>query len=106
MQVARSIPAITPRTALAAQAAIIALAIAVAEFAPRPGIATLYLPLAPARHHPALDWAIAHGSYVMGTGPAGGLILGGAQPGFAFRAAGEGALAVAVPSFLCRQSES
>jgi hypothetical protein len=99
-------PHITPRGALAAQAAIIAMAIAVAEFTPRPGLATLYLPLAPARQHPALEAALAQGSYIMGTGPAGGLILGGAQPGLVLQAAREGALAVAVPSFLCRQPDS
>ena len=98
--------ALTPRRALAAQAAIIALAIGIAEFAPRQGLATLYLPLAPTSRHSALDWALRHGSYVIGTGPVGGLLLGGAPPELALRAAREGALAIAVPSFLCRQTES
>jgi hypothetical protein len=88
------------------QAAIIAFVVAVAAIAPRPGLATLYLPLLPASHRPALGWALAHGGYVMGAGPAGGLILGGAQADLMLRAPGEGALALAVPSSLCRQPES
>ena len=100
------LPLPLPRTALAAQAAILAAVIAVAAFAPRPGLATFYLPLVPAHHHPALDWALAHGAYVMGTGPAGGLILGGTPPELALRSVREGTLAIAVPSFLCRQTES
>jgi hypothetical protein len=95
-----------PRRTLAAQSAILTLVIAACAFAPRAGQAAIYLPLAPVRHPQALDWALAHGASVMGSGPAGGLILGQTPPGLMLRAAAEGTLVLAVPSFLCRQPES
>jgi hypothetical protein len=79
-------------------------ALLVADLAPRPGLATLYLPLVPAARRPALNWALGHGGYVIGAGPAGGLILGGIRADLTLRAAREGALALAIPSALCRQS--
>jgi len=42
----------------------------------------------------------------MGTGPAGVLIIDHAPPGLAMRAAANGALLIAVPTYLCRQQES
>lgn len=99
-----------PRTAshyaFVAQSAIVAGVIAIAAFAPRAGQPAIYLELLPSRHHPALDWALANGAYVIGTGPAGGLVLARTPPDLALRAAREGALAFAVPAFMCIQPES
>ena len=106
MPLASPLPAPTPRRALAVQCIILAAVVAASAFAPRAGQAAVYLPLFPASQHPALDWALAHGAYVMGTGPAGGLILGHAPSGLTLRAAHDGTLVLAVPSFLCRQAES
>ncbi|MBX9885716.1 MAG: hypothetical protein K2X68_12175 [Novosphingobium sp.] len=91
-----------PRLALAAHCAVLAVVVALAELAPRPGLAALYLPLVPARHHAALDWALARGAALNGTGPLGGLVLTAPPPGLGLRALREGALAIAIPSFLCQ----
>ncbi len=95
----------TPRLALAAQCGVLALVIALAEFAPRPGLAALYLPLG-SNHHAALDWALAHGGAIGGAGPFGGLILNTPPPGLGLRALSDGALALAIPSFLCQPPEN
>lgn len=95
-----------PRRAVAAQSAILSAVIAACALAPRAGQAAIYLPLAPVRHPQALDWALAHGASVMGSSPAGGLILGQTPPGLMLRAAAEGTLVLAAPAFLCRQPES
>ena len=95
----------SPRLALAAQAAVLALVIAVAERAPRPGLAAWYLPLFPARHHAALDWALAHGAALNGKGPFGGLIVIAPPHGLGARALYEGALVISIPSILCQPQE-
>lgn len=93
------------RLVLAAQGVVLAAVLALAEFAPRPGLAALYLPLGGGRHA-ALDWALAHGAAISGAGPLGGLILNAPPPGLGLRAFSEGALAVAIPSFLCQPPET
>lgn len=90
------------RLALAAQVAVLAVVVALAELAPRPGLAALYLPLLPARSHVALDWALANGAALNGKGPLGGLILTAPPPGLGTRALREGALAIAIPTLLCQ----
>ncbi len=92
----------SPRLALAVQCGVLAAVVAVAELAPRPGLAALYVPFVPASRHAALDWALAHGAALNGTGPLGGLILTAPPPGLGARALREGALAIAIPSFLCQ----
>ncbi|KUR70719.1 hypothetical protein AQZ52_12780 [Novosphingobium fuchskuhlense] len=92
----------SPRLALAVQGAVLALVVAVAELAPRPGLAALYLPLTSARRHAALDWALQNGAAIGGYGPFGGLILNAPPPGLATRALREGALAIAIPPYLCQ----
>jgi hypothetical protein len=99
-------PGRSHRLALGAQCAVLALVVAMAELAPRPGLPTLYLPLMQANRHAALDWALAHGAALNGTGPLGGLVLTAPPPGFGLRALREGALAIAVPSFLCQSPET
>jgi hypothetical protein len=94
-----------PRLVLAAQGVVLAAVIALADFAPRPGLAALYLPLGGGRHA-ALDWALAHGAAIGGAGPLGGLILDTPPPGLGLRALSEGALAVAIPSFLCQPRDT
>jgi len=95
-----------PRLAFAAQGFVLAVVIAVAEFAPRPGLAALYLPLVPAHRHDALDWALANGAAISGMGPWGGLILATPPTGLGTRALREGALAIAIPSILCQPPET
>ncbi|OYU35304.1 hypothetical protein [Novosphingobium sp. PASSN1] len=95
-----------PRLALAAQGAVLAAVVALAELAPRPGLAALYLPLLPAHRHAALDWALANGAALNGKGPLGGLILTAPPPGLGTRALREGALAIAIPTFLCQPSKA
>lgn len=96
----------SPRFALTAQCAVFAVVIALAELAPRPGRAALYMPLLPARHHKALDWALAHGGALNGAGPFGGLILSSPPPGLGTRALSEGTLVIAIPAFLCQHPET
>jgi hypothetical protein len=103
---ATSLPSASPRFALAAQGALVALVVALAELAPRPGLAALYVPVLPAPHRPALDWALAHGATLNGKGPLGGMILTSPPPGLGMRALREGALAVAVPAFLCQSPKA
>lgn len=97
----RTASPVRPALALAAQCAVLAVVVALAELAPRPGLAALYLPLTPNRHH-ALGWALAHGASLNGRGPFGGLILATSPRGLGLRALGEGALAIAIPSYLCQ----
>lgn len=80
--------------------------LAIAALAPRPGQPAIYFELSSTHRHPALDWALARGATVIGTGPAGGIVLARTPPGLALRAARAGALALAVPAFLCTQPES
>lgn len=96
----------SPRIALALHCLILAAVVAFAECTPRPGAAALYLPLVPARQHGALAWALAHGAALNGPGRFGGQILIAPPSGFAARALGEGALAIAIPSFLCQPPET
>ncbi|MFM9935337.1 MAG: hypothetical protein ACKVOL_03965 [Novosphingobium sp.] len=72
MPLAAAQPASPPRRAIVAQAAICAAVLLACALAPRTGQAAIYLPLVAAPHHEVLDWALAHGALVMGTGPAGG----------------------------------
>ena len=94
-----------PHPLLVAQCAILVLVVAVAELAPRPGLAALYLPLLARQRHAALDWALAHGAALNGPGPLGGLILTAPPTGLAARAFRDGALAIAIPSILCQPPE-
>ncbi len=96
----------SPRLALAIQSIVLAVVVAIAEFAPRSGTAALYLPLVPATHHTALTWALANGGALNGPGRFSGQILIAPPPGFAARALSEGALAIAIPSFLCQPPET
>ena len=96
----------SPRRALAVQSAVLAVVVALAELAPRPGLAALYLPLVPARHHAALDWALANGAALNGRGPFGALILAAPPRGLGLRALREGALAIAIPSLLSPPPET
>ena len=96
----------SPRHALAVQCALLAGVVAVAELAPRPGQAALYVPFLPGSQHAALDWALENGAALNGTGPLGGLILMSPPRGLGARALREGALAVAIPSFLCQPSKA
>ncbi|WP_298194796.1 hypothetical protein [Novosphingobium sp.] len=93
---------VSPRFALAVQCAVLAGVVAVAELAPRPGLAALYVPFVPGSPRAALDWALENGAKLNGAGPFGGLILISPPPGLGMRAMREGALAVAIPSFLCQ----
>lgn len=90
------------RAALAAQALVLVLVVAMAELAPRPGLAALYIPLVPAHRRPSLGWALAHGAALNGKGPFGGLILTNPPAGFGARAFHDGALALAIPALLCQ----
>ncbi len=83
------------------QAAIVGACLFLTALAPRAGAATLYLPLATARHDPAMAWALAHGARIAGSGPAGSVVLVRTRSGFAWRALQNGALAIAVPEILC-----
>lgn len=85
---------------------MLAAVVAMAELAPRPGLAALYLPILPKPHRAALDWALAHGAALNGRGPYGGLILTNPPTGFGARALREGALAIAIPRFLCQSPET
>lgn len=91
-----------PRVLLAAQCIVLAAVIAAAELAPRPGAAALYVPFLSGSRHAALDWALENGAALNGTGRFGGLILMSPPPGLGARALREGALTVAIPSFLCQ----
>jgi hypothetical protein len=93
---------VSTRAVLAAQALVLVLVVAMAELAPRPGLAALYVPvLAPSRPA-ALDWAITHGASISGRGAFGGLILANPPAGFGARAYHDGALAFAIPALLCQ----
>lgn len=94
------------RAVLAAQALVLALVVAMAELAPRPGLAALYVPLVPAHSRPSLEWALAHGAALNGKGPFGGLILNNPPTGLGARALRDGALALAIPSLLCQPPET
>lgn len=95
-----------PQLALGLHCALLVAVIALAELAPRPGLAALYLPLAVADRHPtALAWALRNGASLNGPGPYGGLILTSPPADFGARALREGALAIAIPSFLCQPTE-
>lgn len=98
-------PAISTRAVFAAQAIVLIAVVALAELAPRPGLAALYLPVMPAAGNTALDWALAHGATISGSGPLGGLILTDPPRGFGARAFREGALALAIPSLLCQSPD-
>ncbi|GEN98473.1 hypothetical protein NSE01_03060 [Novosphingobium sediminis] len=91
---------------ISVQAAVLAAVIAMAELAPRPGLATLHVPVLPPARHAALDWALARGAAISGSGPFGGLILANSPTGFGARAFREGALALAIPSLLCQPPET
>jgi len=99
-------PQTSPRLALAAQCAVLALVVAVAELAPRPGLAALYVPILPVQRHAALDWALAHSAALGGKGPLGGMILTAPPPGLGMQALREGALALAIPAFLCQSPKA
>lgn len=101
MPAARTAPA-SPRFLPAVQCAVLAGVVALAELAPRPGLAALYLPILRKEHHAALDWALENGAALNGSGPFGGLVLMSPPPGLGTRALREGALAIAIPSFLCQ----
>lgn len=83
------------------QATIVAACFVLTALAPRAGAATLYLPIAANRHDPVMAWALANGARIAGSGPAGSLVLVRTRPGFGWRAFKHGALAIAVPEFLC-----
>lgn len=90
------------RAALALQALVLVVVVAMAELAPRPGLAALYLPVLPHARPAALDWALARGAAISGSGPLGGLILTNPPAGFGARAFRDGALALAIPALLCQ----
>lgn len=87
---------------LAAQAMVLTVVVAMAELAPRPGLAALYVPLLKPSRPAALDWAITHGASISGRGAFGGLILTNPPAGFGARAFHDGALALAIPALLCQ----
>ena len=92
----------TNRAVLALQAAVLTAVVAMAELAPRPGLAALYVPVLAPPRPAALDWALAHGASISGGGPFGGLILSNPPAGFGARAFHDGALALAIPALLCQ----
>lgn len=90
------------RCVLAAQTLVLTAVVAMAELAPRPGLAALYVPLLTPSRPAALDWAITHGASISGRGAFGGLILTNPPAGFGARAFHDGALALAIPALLCQ----
>ena len=90
------------RPVLAAQALVLTAVVAMAELAPRPGLAALYVPLLTPSRPAALDWALTPGASISGSGPFGGLILTNPPAGFGARAFHDGALALALPALLCQ----
>lgn len=74
--------------------------------APRPGTATLLVPLVGHGQTAALAWEVSRGAAIAGNGPAGGIVLVRAQRGIGLRALRDGVLAIQIPQFMCNETSN